>query len=110
MRGRLPAYISFPVIWVAAVDVVWGSIAALDKGIAGERYWLAGRPEDAVSTAAGCNLACEFAGVEHRVQDIDYSSLTPEVAELFGSTLVAIAEAAAGEVRPPRSSDNPTSR
>lgn len=110
MRGRLPAYISFPVIWVAASDVARGSIAALDKGIAGERYWLAGRREDEVSTAAGCNLACEIAGVEHRVQDLDYSALSPEAAVSFGPTLMAIAEAAASEVRPPRSADNLTSR
>lgn len=110
MRGRLPAYVSFPVIWVAAADVAAGSIAALDKGVAGERYWIAGRPEDAVSTAAGCNLACEIAGVEHRVQDLDYSTLSPEAAATFGPTLMAIAEAAAKEVKLPRSSDNPTSR
>jgi nucleoside-diphosphate-sugar epimerase len=108
MRGRLPAYLSFPVIWVAAADVASGSIAALDKGVAGERYWIAGRPEDTVSTAAGCNLACEIAGVEHRVQDLDYRTLSPEVAATFGPTLMAIAEAAAGEVRRPRSPDNLT--
>jgi nucleoside-diphosphate-sugar epimerase len=110
MRGRLPAYVSFPVIWVAAADVAWGSIAALDRGIAGERYWLAGRPEDEISTAAGCNLACEIAGVDHRVQDLDYSTLSEDAAASFGPTLMAIAEAAAGEVRPVRTADNPTGR
>jgi dihydroflavonol-4-reductase len=110
LRGRLPAYIAFPVVWVAAADVASGSIAALDRGVAGERYWLAGRPEDAVSTATGCNLACEIAGVAYRVQDLDYRSLSPEVAATFGPTLMAIAEAAASEMRPPRSPDNPTSR
>jgi dihydroflavonol-4-reductase len=110
LRGRLSAYISFPVIWVAAADVAWGSIAALDYGIAGERYWLAGRPEDAVSTAAGCNLACEIAGVAHRVADLEYNTVSMEQAAMFGPTLMAIAEAAASEIRPPRPSDNLTSR
>jgi len=110
LRGRLPAYLSFPVTWVAAADVARGSIAALDKGIAGERYWLAGRPEDAISTAAGCNLACQIAGVEYRVQDLDYSTLSGDAAASFGPTLMAIAEAAASQDPPVRTADNPTGR
>lgn len=110
MRGRLTAYLAFPVAWVAAADVAWGSIAALDHGIAGGRYWLAGRPEDEISTAAGCNRACELAGVEHRVQDLDHRTAPEEVTAAFGPTLMAIAEAAANEIRAPRSSDNPTSK
>ena len=31
MRGRSSAYLAFPVTWVAAADVAWGSIAALDR-------------------------------------------------------------------------------
>ena len=81
---------------------------ALDKGVAGARYWLMGRPEDEISTAAGCNRACEIAGVEHRVADLDHRTAPREIVETFGPTLYAIAEAAANEVRPPRTSDNPT--
>ena len=72
MRGKLTAYLAFPVTWVAAADVASGSIAALDRGVPGSRYWLMGRPEDEISTAAGCNRACELAGVEHRVEDLDH--------------------------------------
>lgn len=110
LRGRLAAYLTFPVAWVAAADVAWGSIAALDRGIAGGRYWLAGRPEDEISTAAGCNRACELAGVEHRVQDLDHRTAPEEITAAFGPTLMAIAEAAANEVRVPRSSITPTSK
>jgi nucleoside-diphosphate-sugar epimerase len=110
IRGRIPAFLSFPVTWVAAADVAAGSIAALDRGRAGDRYWLIGRPEDTISTAAGCNRACEIAGVEHRVEDLDYRSDPAAMTAAFGPTLMAIAEAAAGEVRTPRSGDNPTSR
>lgn len=110
MRGKIKAYLSFPVIWVAARDIAWGSISALDNGIAGERYWLAGRPEDAVSTAAGCNLACEIAGVPFRIEDVDYRNVTPEQAALFGPTLMAIAEGAAKGALSPRPSDNLTSQ
>ena len=41
-------------------------------GCAGERYLLIGRPEDTFSTAAGINRACEIAGIDHRVEDLDY--------------------------------------
>ena len=110
MRGRIPAFLSFPVTWVAGADVAAGSIAALDRGVAGEKYWLIGRPEDEISTAAGCNRACELAGVEHRVTDLDHRD-DPEAFEAaFGPTLMAIAEAASREVRPTRPSDTLTSR
>ena len=108
MRGKLTAYLAFPVTWVAGADVAAGSIAALDKGSPGSRYWLMGRPEDEISTAAACNRACELAGVDHRVEDLDHRTAPQEVLDMFGPTLYAIAEAAADEDRPPRTSDNPT--
>jgi dihydroflavonol-4-reductase len=108
MRGKITSYLTFPVAWVAAADVASGSIAALDEGRAGGRYWLAGRPEDEISTAAGCNRACEIAGVEYRVQDLDPRTATKESLEIFGPTLIAIAEAASKHERPVRNSDNPT--
>jgi dihydroflavonol-4-reductase len=108
IRGRIPMFLDFPVTWVAAADVAGGSIAALDRGVAGERYWLVGRPEDEVSTAAGCNRACAIAGVEHRVEDVDYRSDPEALTAAFGPTLMAIAEAAANTERTPRSAANLT--
>jgi dihydroflavonol-4-reductase len=108
LQGRITRYLAFPVTWVAARDVASGSIAALDRGVAGERYWLAGRPEDTISTAAGCNRACEIAGIEHRVEDLDYRSDPEGLTAEFGPTLMAIAAAAAAEERKPRSAANPT--
>ena len=110
MRGRIKRYLAFPVTWVAGADVAAGSIAALDRGAAGERYLLIGRPEDTLSTAAGINRACKVAGIDHRVEDLDYRS-DPEALTLeFGPTLMAIAEAAAKHVRTPRPADNLTGR
>jgi nucleoside-diphosphate-sugar epimerase len=109
LRGRIPAFLAFPVSWVCGIDVAAGSIAALDRGVAGERYWLTGRDEDNISTAAGCNRACEIAGVEHRVEDLDHRTDPEGYAAAFGPTLVAIAETAAREVRKPRPAVNPTS-
>ncbi len=90
LRGRLDRYLRFPVSWVLADDVARGSIAALDRGVAGERYMLDGRPEDTMSIAAACNRACALAGVTHRVDDVEPSA-DPELAERFGPTLMAIA-------------------
>jgi nucleoside-diphosphate-sugar epimerase len=108
MRGKLTAYLAFPVTWVAATDVASGSIAALDRGVPGSRYWLMGRPEDEISTAAACNRACELAGVEHRVEDLDHRTAPQEVLDMSGPTLYAIAEAAADADRPLRTAANPT--
>lgn len=110
MRGRIKRYLSFPVTWVAGADVAKGSIAALDRGMAGERYLLIGRPEDTISTAAGINLACEIAGIDHRVEDLDYRTDPEALTSEFGPTLMAIAEAAARDVRAPRTNDNLTVR
>jgi dihydroflavonol-4-reductase len=110
MRGRIKRYLSFPVTWVAGADVAAGAIAALDRGVAGERYLLIGQPDDTLSTAAGINRACEIAGIDHRVDDLDYRSDPEALSAEFGPTLMAIAEAAATDVRALRATDNPTNR
>jgi len=108
MLGKLTAYLAFRVTRVDGSDVASGSIAALDQGKPGSRYWLMGRPEDEISTAAGCNRACEIAGVPYRVEDLDHRTAPQGVLDMFGPTLYSIAEAAANEIRPPRTADNPT--
>ncbi|HUA94706.1 MAG TPA: NAD-dependent epimerase/dehydratase family protein [Acidimicrobiales bacterium] len=90
LRGRITRYLAFPVSWVFADDVARGCILALDRGVAGERYMLDGRPEDVVSTAAACNRICALSGLDHRVEDVTPSD-DPELVEVFGPTLVAIA-------------------
>ncbi len=93
-RGRIERYIKFPVSWVFAEDIARGCILALDKGVAGERYMLDGRPEDVVSTAEACNRMCRVAGLDHHVVDVEASD-DPELEKVFGPTLVAIAKKAA---------------
>jgi nucleoside-diphosphate-sugar epimerase len=102
LRGRISSYLRFPVTWVSGDDVARGSILALDKGTAGQRYWLDGRPEDTVSTAEACNRACAIAGVDHRVEDVAPADCSPEMADAFGPTLMAIAAAADESPRPIR--------
>lgn len=79
-------------------------------GQTGERYLLIGQPQDEISTAAGINRACEIAGVDLRVEDLDYRCDPEALTAEFGPTLMAIAEAAAKDVRKPRTSDNLTYR
>ncbi len=110
MRGKIKRYLAFPVTWVAGADVAKGSIAALDHGVSGERYLLIGRPEESFTTAGGINRACEVAGIDHRVEDLDYRTDPEALTAEFGPTLMAIAAAAAKSVRKPRTADNLTTR
>ena len=100
LRERISQYLRFPVSWVFAEDVARGCILALDRGISGERYMLDGQPEDVVSIAQACSRICELAGLDYRVVDVEPSD-DPELAKVFGPTLVAIAAKAAAD-RPPR--------
>jgi dihydroflavonol-4-reductase len=110
MRAKIKRYLAFPVTWVAGADVARGSIAAMDRGVAGERYLLVGQPDDTISTAAGINRACEIAGIDHHVEDLDYRSDPETLTAEFGPTLMAIAEAADTDVRKPRTADNLTTQ
>jgi nucleoside-diphosphate-sugar epimerase len=110
MRGKIKRYLAFPVTWVAGKDVATGSIAALDRGVAGERYLLVGRPQESFSTAGGINRACEIAGIDHRVEDLDYRTDPEALTAEFGPTLMAIAKAAAKSERKLRTDDNLTTR
>ena len=92
---------------MAGKDVATGSIAALDRGVAGERYLLVGQPHDSFSTAGGINRACEIAGIDHRVEDLDYRTDPEALTAEFGPTLMAIAEAAAKSERKPRTQRQP---
>ena len=101
-RGRIERYLKFPVSWVFAEDIARGCILALDKGVAGERYMLDGQPEDIVSIADAATRMCRLAGLDRVVEDIEPSD-DPEVEQVFGPTLVAIAKKAARDSAPRKS-------
>jgi dihydroflavonol-4-reductase/farnesol dehydrogenase len=90
LRRRITQYLTFPVSWVFADDIARGCILALDRGVAGERYMLDGRPEDVVSTAEACNRICALSGLDHHVVDVAPSD-DPDLLAVFGPTLMAIA-------------------
>ena len=90
VRGRITSYVAYPVPWVFAEDVARATVAALAKGRTGEKY-LAFGAEDAMTTAAFLNVACEVAGVDHRVDDEVVDPDDPAMLERYGPSLVALA-------------------
>jgi len=90
VEGKIRTYISFPIPWVRAEDVAACVVAAADRGVTGATYLAFGR-EDAQSSAAFCNLACEVAGIDHRVKDVAVDPDDPEARARYGDTLVELA-------------------
>ncbi|MCW2550173.1 MAG: dihydroflavonol 4-reductase [Mycobacterium sp.] len=91
LRGRLTDYVSYPVPWVRAEDVARVVVAAIDRGKAGDCYLAFGR-EDAMTTAAFLNVACEVGGVDNRLAEVTIDPDDPAAAERYGSTLVALTQ------------------
>ena len=89
IRGRLSDYVAYPVPWVFVDDVASAAISAITKGKAGEKY-LAFGAEDAMTTAAFLNAACEVAGVAHRIDDVRIDPDDPAAVERYGPSLVAL--------------------
>jgi len=91
IRGRITDYVSYPVPWVRAEDAASVVVAAIDRGKAGDTY-LAFGAEDAQTTAAFLNVACEVAGVANRVREVAIDPGDPAAAERYGTTLVSLAQ------------------
>ena len=89
IRGRFTEYIAYPVPWVFVDDVASAAISAITKGRTGEKY-LAFGAEDAMTTAEFLNVACEIAGVEHRVQDVRIEPGDSAALERYGPSLMAL--------------------
>lgn len=74
-QGEFHEAVRFPIPWSYASDVAWVAIAAMDKGLTGEKYLAFARPEDVGSMAMFVNLAMEVAGNPNRVHDITVAEL-----------------------------------
>ncbi|HSS12215.1 MAG TPA: NAD-dependent epimerase/dehydratase family protein [Acidimicrobiales bacterium] len=83
--GQLKRYLPMPISWVLAEDVADISLRALDQGRTGANYLAMGRPEDAQSLPAFCNLFLGMGAFPHRVAEFDPSG--PDAVEdpEFGS-------------------------
>jgi dihydroflavonol-4-reductase len=91
VKGKIVEYVSYPVPWVYAEDVATCAIAAAKVGLSGNKY-LAFGAEDAQSTAAFLNVACEVAGVSHRIAEVIVDPSDPEAVDRYGATLVDLAQ------------------
>ncbi|MDV8071003.1 NAD-dependent epimerase/dehydratase family protein [Rhodococcus sp. IEGM 1366] len=93
LRGELDQDIHFPIPWSYAEDVATCAIAALERGVRGEKYLAFASPEDVTSTAEFLNCALEIAGRNHRIVDITAAELDrrPELEEQVGLTLASLA-------------------
>jgi nucleoside-diphosphate-sugar epimerase len=93
INGRIDDYLmNNPVPWVLGEDTAWATVAALRTGRAGATY-IAFGAEDASDGARFLNLACEVAGVEHRVRELWLDDTNEaHILERFGPSLVANAK------------------
>jgi dihydroflavonol-4-reductase len=90
VNGRLTEYLHYPVPWVRARDVAAAVVASLSAGAPGDVF-LAFGAEDASAGADLLNLACELAGVEHRIRDLVARPDDPAIATRYGDTLALLA-------------------
>lgn len=91
IRGEMDEQIPLVVPFTAAADCAYVCIAALEKGAKGERYIAMGRQEDVGTISASCNLACEAAGVAHRVRDVPRDALDEAaVVKKYGVTMTTL--------------------
>jgi dihydroflavonol-4-reductase len=92
-KGEFTESVSFPIPWSFAVDVAGITIAALDRGVSGEKYLAFTRAEDVGSMAMFVNRAMEIAGLPERVDEITVDRLDadPDLQVRIGPSLVALA-------------------
>ena len=84
--GRVKDYAASPIPWVRAEDVADATIRSIERGEAGVTY-IAFGPDEPMTTAQFLNLACEVAGVEHRVEDVVVQPGDEEGLARYGPTV-----------------------
>jgi len=84
-RGELPRYPPVKLGWVLAEEVARVALLALDRGLSGARYHALGHPADAMTVPDFLSLACELAGVPHRVSATGSPRDDPELVAEFGN-------------------------
>jgi dihydroflavonol-4-reductase len=93
IQGALDPQMPRKISPVLGSDCAWVCLAALDRGKAGERYIAFGRQDDGMTIAALCNMACEMAGSNHRVEEVPPERLDdPEVIARYGTTVTGLAK------------------
>jgi nucleoside-diphosphate-sugar epimerase len=92
-QGQFAEAVQFPIPWSFAADVAWVAIAALDKGLRGEKYLAFANASDVASMAVFVNRAMELAGNPNRVHEITAAALDAdaELRDRVGPSLDALA-------------------
>ena len=70
LRGEPARYLPMVVPWSCITDVAAVCLAALERGVSGERYLGLGAPDCVMSISQFVNRAKEIAGVDNRVEEI----------------------------------------
>jgi dihydroflavonol-4-reductase len=93
IRGEVDPKMPMPLAYVLADDCAYVCVAALEKGVKGERFLAKGRQEDVATIAHITNRACEIAGVSHRVEEVSKDQLDdPVIVAKFGATMISLAK------------------
>ena len=74
-EGKFNEAVQFPIPWSYAADVAFVAIAALDKGVRGEKYLAFANAEDVGSMAMFVNRAMAIAGNANRVNEITVADI-----------------------------------
>jgi len=92
-EGRFDEAVRFPIPWSYASDVAWVAVAALARGISGEKYLAFAHPEDVGSMAMFVNRAMVIAGNPNRVDEITVEQIDadPDLRARIGPSLDALA-------------------
>jgi dihydroflavonol-4-reductase len=89
IRGEIAEFPQMPLSVALAADVAAAAVAALQRGRAGAVYLPWGRPDELVGACDLLNMACQAAGVSHRVRPLSTDDLCrPEVLERWGPSIV----------------------
>jgi dihydroflavonol-4-reductase len=92
-EGSFNEAVRFPIPWSYSCDVAATAVAALDKGISGEKYLAFAHPEDVGSMAMFVNRAMEIAGNPNRVNELTVEDLDADASlrQRVGPSLDALA-------------------
>jgi dihydroflavonol-4-reductase len=92
LRDELPRQVAFPIPWSYADDVAACAVAALTRGVSGEKYLAFGAADEVCSTAAFVNRGLELAGIDRRVPEVTAAQLDadPDLEREVGPSLAAL--------------------
>jgi dihydroflavonol-4-reductase len=93
IRGEMSEQVPFPIAFVFVDDCAHVCIAALEKGVKGERYLVDGPPGPGRTITDMCNRACELVSSPHRVHNVPPEKWDdPDVIATYSITVTTLAK------------------